>query len=98
MAVDRNPPWTPVAVYDDGGKTFLRFKESLQHTGAPAVFARHADGTAGLVEFAPYDVPGAPEHGMWYIVQGVWPQLELKGSDGQRVRITRYEGRDTAPR
>lgn len=87
-----NPPWVPLAVYDDGNKTFIRFKEPLTYTAAPAVFVRHADGAAGVVQFSPYTVPNAPEKGAYYIVQGLWPQLELKGGDDQVVRITRLTG------
>jgi type IV secretion system protein VirB9 len=87
-----NPPWLPLAVYDDGSKTVMHFKESLRYTNAPAVFVRNADGSAGVVEFTPYDVPDAPEKGAYYLVQGLWPQLELRGSDGQVVRITRTTG------
>jgi type IV secretion system protein VirB9 len=83
------PPWMPLSVYDDGRRTFIRFKELLSFTAAPAVFARHADGTPGPVDFAPYQAPDAPEKGMYYIVHGLWPRLDLRGEDGQRVRITR---------
>jgi type IV secretion system protein VirB9 len=90
--VKGNPPWLPLAVYDDGTKTVIRFRESLRYTNAPAVFVRHADGHPGVVEFTPYDVPGAPEKGAYYLVQGLWPQLELRGSERQVVRITRTTG------
>jgi type IV secretion system protein VirB9 len=89
QSLNGTPPWMPLSVYDDGRRTFIRFKELLSFTMAPAVFARHADGTPGLVDFAPYEAPEAPEKGMYYIVQGLWPQLDLRGEDGQRVRITR---------
>jgi type IV secretion system protein VirB9 len=87
-----NPPWLPLAVYDDGSKTVICFQASLRYTNAPAVFVRHADGSPGVVEFTPYDVPDAPEKGAYYLVQGLWPQLELRGSEGQVVRITRTTG------
>jgi len=90
--VSGNPPWVPMAVYDDGSKTVIRFKESLHYTNAPAVMVRHADGRPGVVDFTPYTVPDAPDKGAYYVVQGLWPQLELKGTDGQVVRITRKTG------
>ena len=80
--VTGNPPWLPLAVYDDGNKTVIRFRESLHYTNAPAVFVRHTDGSAGVMEFTPYEVSDAPEKGAYYLVQGLWPQLELRGSDG----------------
>jgi type IV secretion system protein VirB9 len=91
-AVKGNPPWMPLAVYDDGSKTVIQFKESLRYTNAPAVFVRTADGSPGVVEFTPYEVPDAPEKGAYYLVQGLWPQLELRGSEGQVVRIKRQTG------
>jgi hypothetical protein len=45
-----------------------------------------------VVEFTPYEVPDAPEKGAYYLVQGLWPQLELRGSEGQVVRIKRQTG------
>jgi type IV secretion system protein VirB9 len=90
--VKGSPPWLPLAVYDDGSKTVIRFQEALRYTNAPAVFVRHADGSPSVVEFTPYDVPEAPEKGAYYLVQGLWPQLELRGSEGQVVRITRTTG------
>jgi type IV secretion system protein VirB9 len=90
--VKGNPPWLPLAVYDDGSKTVIRFRESLRYTNAPAVFVRHADGSPGVVDFTPYDVPDAPEKGAYYLVQGLWPSLELRGGAGQVVRITRTTG------
>ena len=90
--VSGNPPWVPLAVYDDGSKTVIRFQESLGYTNAPAVFVRHADGSPGVVDFTPYTVPDAPDKGAYYVVQGLWPQLELKGTDGQVVRMTRKTG------
>ena len=90
--VSGNPPWVPIGVYDDGSKTVIRFKEALSYTNAPAVFVRHADGTPGVVDFTPYAVPDAPDKGAYYVVQGLWPHLELTGTEGQVVRITRKTG------
>jgi type IV secretion system protein VirB9 len=75
------PPWLPTQVYDDGSKTIIRFKHPLTYTVAPAVFVRHADGKAGVADFTPGEG--------YYIVQGLWPQLLLKGTDDLAVRITR---------
>jgi type IV secretion system protein TrbG len=87
-----NPPWVPLAVYDDGSRTFIRFKEALSYTTAPAVFGRYGDGTPGLVDFAPYSVPGHPEKGAFYIVNGLWSALEMQGEGGHIVTITRVTG------
>ena len=44
QSIGGTPPWMPLEVYDDGRQTFIRFKELLDFTAAPAVFARHPDG------------------------------------------------------
>jgi type IV secretion system protein VirB9 len=87
------PPWVPLAVYDDGTKTVIQFKESLGYTQAPAPFALDADGTMALVQFIPYQVPGEPSKGTFYIVQGLWPKLELRGDGGMVVTIKRQTGK-----
>ena len=82
----------PLAVYDDGTKTVIKFRESLKFTQAPGVFASDAEGNPSLVQFTPYEVPGEPDKGAYYIVLGLYPQLELKGGPDQIVRITRQTG------
>jgi len=91
-ATQGNPPWVPLAVYDDGTKTVIKFKESLGHTQAPAPFAIDAEGKLNLVQFIPYQVPGEPAKGTYYILQGLWPKLELRGDGGQIVTIVRQTG------
>jgi hypothetical protein len=56
------------------------------------IFATDLEGHPSLVQFTPYSVPGEPDKGAYYIVQGLWPQLELKGEGGMVVRITRQTG------
>jgi len=87
------PPWVPLAVYDDGTKTVIKFKESLGYTSAPAPFAIDADGKRALVQFLPYQVPGEPGKGTYYILQGLWPKIELRGDGGQVVTIRRQDGK-----
>jgi type IV secretory pathway VirB9-like protein len=86
------PPWVPLAVYDDGTKTVIKFKDNLGFTAAPAPFAMDSEGKINLVQFTPYSVPGEPDKGTYYIVQGLWPLLELRGDGGMVVRITRQTG------
>jgi type IV secretory pathway VirB9-like protein len=81
--------FVPLSVVDDGLRTFIRFKESLRFTQQPAVFVKRTDGTPGVVQFTAYEVPEAPQQGSWYIVEGLHPQLELRGSQGESVLITR---------
>lgn len=91
-AIKGKPPWLPMAIYDDGSRTIIRFREPLNFTQAPAPFATNADGTPSLVQFTPYSVPDDPEKGAYYIINGLYPRIDLKGGDGQIVRITRQTG------
>jgi type IV secretory pathway VirB9-like protein len=83
------PAWFPQQVFDDGSKTIIRFREAPDFTNAPAVFTIHADHTPGIVEFTTYSNPEHPEQGLYYIVQGLWPELRLRGTDNQEVKIVR---------
>jgi type IV secretory pathway VirB9-like protein len=83
------PAWMPERVLDDGTKTLIRFREPLGFTNAPAVFTVHADKTPGIVEFSTYSDPERPEQGLYYIVQGLWPELRLRGMENQEVKIVR---------
>lgn len=86
------PPWVPLAVYDDGTKTVIKFKDNLGFTAAPAPFAMDSEGKIHLVQFTPYSVPGEPDKGTYYSVQGLWPLLELRGDGGMVVTIKRQTG------
>src|SRR5262249_5469720 len=83
------PAFVPLSVVDDGLRTFIRLKESLRFTQQPAVFVQRGERKPGVVQFTAYEVPEAPQQGSWYVVEGVHPQLELRGSQGESVRITR---------
>jgi len=91
-ATKGQPPWVPLAVYDDGTKTVIKFKESLAHTQAPAPFALDSEGKLTLVQFMPYQVPGEPSKGTYYVLVGLYPKLELRGDGGMVVTITRTTG------
>jgi len=86
------PPWVPLSVYDDGTKTVIQFKEGLGHTRAPAPFALDSEGKMNLVQFIPYEVPGDASKGTQYIVNGLWPKLELRGDGDMVVTIRRLTG------
>jgi len=91
-ATKGNPPWVPLSVYDDGTKTVIKFKETLGYTQAPAPFAIDAEGKTNLVQFIPYQVPNEASKGTYYLIQGLFPKLELKGDGGMVVTITRQTG------
>jgi type IV secretion system protein TrbG len=86
VASAQRPPWVPVGAFDTGTVTVIRFKDHLHYTAAPAVFGVYADRTPALVEFTPYE---SPDGSLAYVVQGLYPELRLKGADGMEVKIVR---------
>jgi len=83
------PPWMPVAVFDDGTRTYVKFREALTYTRAPGVFGLTPQGTTALVQSHMYVIPNHPEQGAWLLVQGLWPALTLKDSAGLVVKVVR---------
>lgn len=81
----------PIQVYDDGRKTLIKLKQLSGN--APAVFTTTSSGTRTNVNFSVYKVPGDGTKNFYLVVEGVWNTLELAGTDGQSVIITRlHEG------
>jgi type IV secretion system protein VirB9 len=85
----RAPAWLPVSTFDDGTRTYIKFREALTYTRAPGVFGKTPQGTTELVQSHMYVVPEQPERGAWLLVQGLWPALELKDSAGMVVTVVR---------
>jgi type IV secretory pathway VirB9-like protein len=83
------PPWGLVAVFDDGTRTYLKFREPLTFTDAPMVFAVNADRSPSLVELTTYTNPSSPQDGLYYTIQGLYPQLRLRGAESLEIKITR---------
>lgn len=83
------PPWMPVAVFDDGTRTYVQFREALTYTRAPGIVGLAPQGDTALVQSRMYTVPDQPERGAWLVIQGLWPALELKDSAQLMVRILR---------
>jgi type IV secretory pathway VirB9-like protein len=81
------PGFVPTQVYDDGTRTIVKMKAFAGN--APVVFTYKADGSRGLVQFAPYVIPGDPTRAMYYVIESIWPKIELAGTDGASVMITR---------
>ena len=82
----QRPPWVPIQVFDDGTRTYIRYAEDLSYTRSPAVFGVHSDHSPAIVEFTTYT---APQGSVTYIVNGLYPQLVLRGTDNMEVTITR---------
>lgn len=85
---ERVPAWVPERVYDDGKQTLIKFREPLEYTSAPVLFAVDAKDKTELVQFTHYAVPEQPEKGAYYIVVGIHPILELRGQ-GLALRMIR---------
>jgi hypothetical protein len=77
----------PTQVFDDGRRTFIRFRPLGGNM--PTVFTYKASGERGLVYFTPYRVPHDPSRGLWYVIDQIWPKIELVGTDGQAVLLLR---------
>lgn len=80
------PPWVPVTVFDDGQRSYIRFKEpALTYTSAPALFGVSSDQNPSLIEFSTF----SDGKGLWYVVEGLFPEMRLRGIDNLEVKITR---------
>ena len=77
--------WTPVAVYNDGQKTYLKMPASMANDEAPALFVR--DGRNGLM-MVNYRI----RKGV-YIVDRLFQQAELRNGK-ITVKIQRSAGRE----
>jgi type IV secretory pathway VirB9-like protein len=82
-----SPAFVPTSVFDDGRKTMIRLKAIAGN--APTVFTYKGDGSRGLVQFRPYYIPDDPNKGLYIVVENIWPKLELVGTDGASVVLTR---------
>lgn len=85
------PPWMPVAVFDDGSRTFIKFREALTYTRAPSAYGLTTTGMMALVQSHMFVRPQQPEQGAVLVVQGLWPALELKDTTGLRLTIVRQD-------
>lgn len=74
------PSWTPLQVFDDGRKTFIRFPKARQQTEAPALFVLSPQGELQLVNYR-------VQHD-FYIVDRLFEAAELRVGQ-QRPRIVR---------
>ncbi len=82
----RRARWTPIAVFNDGTRTFIAFSGDLQVDEAPALFVLAADGESQLVNYR--------QAGGLFIVDRLFDRAELRLGDRrpQIVRIHRLQG------
>ncbi|SJZ98688.1 P-type conjugative transfer protein TrbG [Consotaella salsifontis] len=83
-----NPPWKPVAVYDDGRRVYVEFPRGIVQGEMPPIFVLGADGEAQIVN--------SRIHQNILIVDRLFGAAELRlggGKQQQTVRIVRTDGR-----
>ncbi|UXT20443.1 P-type conjugative transfer protein TrbG [Agrobacterium tumefaciens] len=83
-----NPPWRPVAVYDDGRRVYVEFPRGIVQGEMPPIFVIGPDGEAQLVNSRIYQ--------NILIVDRLFGAAELRLGGGKRqqtVRIVRTDGR-----
>lgn len=82
-----NPPWRPLAAYDDGRKVYVEFPKGIVQGEMPPLFVIGPDGKTELVNYRAY--------GNVLIVDRLFAAAELRlgGEHQQRVRIIRTDGR-----
>jgi type IV secretion system protein VirB9 len=82
---DRQFPWRPAQVFDDGARVYIKLPEEARHAEAPVLFVLEADGSKVLIN---YSVTG----GDTYVTDRLFDRAVLvAGIDGKerRVRIER---------
>ena len=86
-----NPPWKPVAVYDDGRRVYVEFPRGIVQGEMPPIFVLGADGEAQIVN--------SRIHQHILIVDRLFGAAELRLGSGDRqqtVRIVRTDGRPSS--
>jgi type IV secretion system protein VirB9 len=86
---DRQFPWAPAQVFDDGTRVYIKLPEDARSSVAPVLFVLERDGGKSLVN---YSVLG----GDTYVTDRLFDRAELvAGVDGKerRVVIERKEER-----
>ncbi|MPZ37113.1 MAG: P-type conjugative transfer protein TrbG [Rhizobiales bacterium] len=83
-----NPPWKPIAVYDDGRRAFVEFPRGIVQGEMPPIFVIGPDGEAQIVNSRIYR--------NILIVDRLFGAAELRlgsGDKQQIIRIVRIDGR-----
>jgi type IV secretion system protein VirB9 len=84
----RRPAWTPMAVFDDGARTFIVFPPDLAVLETPALFVLAADGGRRTINYR--------QSGSLLITDRLFDRAELilGGTRPQVVRLDRLAGSD----
>ena len=83
-----SPPWRPTHVFDDGGRTYIVFPETIGQSELPPLFLIGEKGAAELVNYR--------VSGRFLIVDRLFAKADLRlgTKRPQIVRIERSRGRD----
>jgi type IV secretion system protein VirB9 len=78
---DRQFPWAPAQVFDDGAHVYVKLPPEARHAGAPVLFVLQSDGSRILIN---YSVVG----GDTYVTDRLFDRAVLvAGVDGQERRV-----------
>jgi type IV secretion system protein VirB9 len=82
-----NPPWRPVAAFDDGSKVYIEMPSGIAQGEAPPLFVIGPEGDGQLVNYRVRQ--------NYYIVDRLFAAAELRmgGEHQETVRISRIDGR-----
>lgn len=81
----KKPNWTPVQVFDDGSKVYIRFPEARKNYEAPALFVVNDEGKTQLVNYRVKDD--------YYIVDRLFNVAELRigQKNSSVVKVSRLD-------
>jgi P-type conjugative transfer protein TrbG len=84
-----DPPWRPLAAYDDGRKVYIEFSRGIVQGELPPLFVIGPDGKPEIVNYRTY--------GNVLIVDRLFAAAELRlgGEEQQKVRIVRTDGKSS---
>ncbi len=78
---DKQFPWSPAQVFDDGARVYIKLPEDARHAEAPALFVYEADGSKTLLN---YTLAG----GDTYVTDRLFQRAVLvMGVDGKERRV-----------
>lgn len=84
-------PMAPLRVFDDGVKTYVQLASASMGADTPALLGFSRDGEARILNYRP------SSDGRWYIVDGIFPRLDLVlGSGRRQSRVTLENRRETS--
>jgi hypothetical protein len=75
IEIKGQPTFVPTQVFDDSRRTLVKLKALTGN--APIVLTYKPDGSRGLVQFAPYAVPGDPNRMIFYVIESIGSVIKI---------------------